>query len=598
MALNGSFDTDTYSTSSHGYVGLRLSWTATQSIENNTSTIKWTLKSFGTMSSGYSVKAGPVTVKINGTTVLNTTSRFNMYGGGKYSKSGSITVAHNTDGTKTVSMSVRAAIYSASVNCTGSSSPTLNRINRYALITATENFTDEGSPTITFSNPAGVTMVTNLKARIKWTATEEGQQVEHATPFENIPEADWTGGQHTFNISNEDRALMRAASPTANALPIVFDLQSTMQSTDYHDTKTGTMEIINANPTPGAVSFREMNDAVYAITGSRTTIVQKKSTLRIHTEAATPTKSATIVSYSLNINGNDYTPDSSGNVEFIEPDVSGTYRATVTVTDSRGNTATAYIDVPILQWTEPSAVYTVGRRENFYADTILNVDGTIATIPGSQMTITEKHKKTTEPETAWSQWATLPDAQDYTITLAIEDEWEIIIRVTDAFTFKEYRVTVGKGIPIKFTDTRLHSFAINGMPDEADQLFVGGTIKATGKIKSRGVEAVHEYSTEEKPVGFWIDGSIIYEKTIQLPADITVGANAWLTNAYTHDENITVLNGEAYYYDSNSDVYVSWGFMAIQSATADKTKVNIYNSRNASCQVNILTLRYIKPTTP
>lgn len=595
MALSGFFNTSKYSTSS-GTVGFHLAWTATQSIANNTSTIKWTLTSNGTRPSSEWIYCYSVEVKINGTKVLNTTSKFKLKPDGGYSKSGSITVAHNANGEKTVAMSVRAAIYSSSVNCTGSDSPTLNKINRYALITGTENFTDEGNPTIIFSNPAGVEMVTNLKARIKWTTYQEGQWEEHATPFENIPEADWSGGQHTFNISNEDRAAMRAASPTANSLSVTYDLQSTMQSTDYHDTKSATMEIINANPTPGAVSFREMNDAVYAITGSRTTIVQKKSTLRIHTEAATPAKSATIVSYSLNINGNNYTPDSSGNVEFIQPDVSGTYRATVMVIDSRGNTATAYIDVPILQWTEPSAVYTVGRRENFYAETILNVDGTIATIPGSTMLIQAKYKKTTE--STWRSWVTLPDAQDYTLTLAIEDEWEITIRVTDAFSYKEYRVTVGKGIPIKFTDTRLHSFAINGMPDEAEQLFVGGTIKATGKIKSRGVEVVHEYSTTEKPVGFWIDGSIIYEKTIQLPANITVGANAWLNNAYTHEENITVLNGEAYYYDSTSDIYVSWGFMAMQSSTTDKTKVSLYNSRDASCTVNILTLRYIKPTTP
>ena len=92
MALSGSVSTNKYSTSSHGTIGLILSWTASQSIVNNTTTISWTLKSNGTMSSGYYVQAGPVTVKIAGTTVLNTTSRFSMHGGGGYSKSGTITV--------------------------------------------------------------------------------------------------------------------------------------------------------------------------------------------------------------------------------------------------------------------------------------------------------------------------------------------------------------------------------------------------------------------------------------------------------------------------------------------------------------------------
>ena len=498
MALSGSFNTSKYNNT----IGLKLSWTGTQSVANNTTTINWTLTSNGG-STGDWWYAAPITVTIAGKTVLSVKSRFKLYGGGKYKKTGSLTVTHNEDGSKTVSMSVKAAIYSASVNCTGSASYTLNKINRYALITATENFTDEGSPTITFSNPAGVEMVTNLKARIKWTTTEAGQQVEHATPFENIPEADWAGGQHTFNISNEDRASMRSASPTANTLAVTYDLQSTMQETDYHDTKAATMEIINAAPTPGAVSFREMNDAVFAITGNRQTIVQQKSTLRIHTEAATAKKAASIVSYNLNINGNDYTPDSSGNVEFIQPDVSGTYTATVTVTDSRGNTATASVDITILQWTPPAADITVNRKDNFYPETILYVDGTIATIPGSNLTITEKHKKKTDPDTAWSTPASVPDAQEMTITLASEFEWEIIIRVADAFTYTEFPLSVGRGIPLKFTDTRLHSFGINGMPDEEDQLYVGGTIKATGKITapSMSVQDISSQYTITKTSG-------------------------------------------------------------------------------------------------
>ena len=168
MALSGNFNTNKYTTSSHGTIGLNLSWTATQSIVNNTTKISWTLKSNGTMSSGYYVQAGPVTVTINGTKVLNTTSRFSMKGSGAYKKTGTITVSHAADGSKSVSMSVKAAIYSASVNCTGSKTYSLNKINRYALLGDAPSFTDEGNPTITFTNPAGTDLVTDLKVRLTW----------------------------------------------------------------------------------------------------------------------------------------------------------------------------------------------------------------------------------------------------------------------------------------------------------------------------------------------------------------------------------------------------------------------------------------------
>lgn len=124
MALSGSVKTSTY-----GSMGLQLSWTATQSVASNQSTISWTLKSFGQASNFY-YKAGPVTVVINGTTVLNITDRFELYGNGAWSKSGSLKISHNNDGTKSFSVSINAAIYTYAVNCTGSGSFTLDQIAR------------------------------------------------------------------------------------------------------------------------------------------------------------------------------------------------------------------------------------------------------------------------------------------------------------------------------------------------------------------------------------------------------------------------------------------------------------------------------------
>lgn len=123
--LKGSVSTNKYDST----IGLTLSWTATQSVANNTSTLSWTLKSTGGGTSSW-WNTGPVTVKINGTTVLTITSRFKLYGGGAWSKTGSITIAHNSDGTKTFAASISAAIYSSAVNCTGSASFTLDKINR------------------------------------------------------------------------------------------------------------------------------------------------------------------------------------------------------------------------------------------------------------------------------------------------------------------------------------------------------------------------------------------------------------------------------------------------------------------------------------
>lgn len=124
MALSGTVNSTKYNST----IGLTLTWTATQSAVNNRSAVSWTLKSTGGTTSAY-WNSGPITVTINGSTVLTITSRFKLYGGGAWSKSGTINVPHNTDGTKSFTISIQAAIYTTAVNCTGSGTFTLDKIN-------------------------------------------------------------------------------------------------------------------------------------------------------------------------------------------------------------------------------------------------------------------------------------------------------------------------------------------------------------------------------------------------------------------------------------------------------------------------------------
>lgn len=97
-------------------MGLTLSWEATQSISNFTSTINWTLKSTGGGTSSW-IESGPITVTIAGTTVLTITSRFRLYGGGAWSKTGTITIEHNTAGERSFTAAINAAISANTVNC-------------------------------------------------------------------------------------------------------------------------------------------------------------------------------------------------------------------------------------------------------------------------------------------------------------------------------------------------------------------------------------------------------------------------------------------------------------------------------------------------
>lgn len=404
-------------------------------------------------------------------------------------------------------------------------------INRYALLSAVGNFTDEGNPTITYTNPAGTELVTDLKVRITW---NDGA---NATSYVDL---DDEGGTYTFNLSAADRSAMLAACPNSNTLAVRFDLMSTMNETQYHNYKDAVMEVVNANPTPGAVTYQDTNAATVQVTGNNQKIVQLHSTLQIHTAASTAKKSATISSYSLEINGNTYTPNSSGNVTFVNPNVAGTYTAKVTTTDSRGNTATASIDIEILAWTEPTAIYSLARIDNFYTASILNVDGKISPLDGRNvLSITEKHRKI--GTSSWSTPATVQDATDTTIQLDYSYEWEVLITVSDSFSSVEYTATVGRGIPIFFYDKLKHSVAVNGFPDEDDQFYVGGKIKATGniqgdKIIANKMSVSSGTATFSKSSGSWTFNSGEYDRSgnvvqVRLAfkgggSNVSVGSNA------------------------------------------------------------------------
>lgn len=597
MASSGNFSTNKYSTSSHGTIGLNLSWSIqSQSIENNTSTIKWTLKSNGTMSSGYYVQAGPVTVVIGGKTVLNTKSRFNMRGSGGYSESGTVTIAHNEDGSKSVSMSVKAAIYSASVNCTGSKTYSLNKINRYALISSATNFDDEGNPTVVYTNPAG-DMVSDIFVRLKWLNADGVTQ--EATAWSS--ELDGSGGSYTFDLTDY-RTALRAACPNSNSLAVTVDLKSTLTvsgvSTEYHSEKAITMSIVNAAPQAGAVTYEDTNSAISGVTGDDQIIVQGQSTLHIVTAASTALKGASISSYAINFNGVNYDITSDRYLDIVKPPYSGTFVATVTTTDSRGNTATATATIVITPWAAPSADCTAERVNGFETNTVLTVDGTISAVTGSSMAISERHRKVGG---SWIGPNPVTDNTPTTLSLDYTDEWEIEVSVSDSFTTLTptvYVIPVGKGIPPAFVDVDKNSLGVNGFPDDDDQLFVGGNghIKVQDVPNNGAVILPHKYSSTPQIVGYWTDGRAIWEETIDLSSSVTVDANAWNNSVYTFDTAVTVLNAEVYYIASQTGVINHWAFMAPGTST-DGLKLCLYNSRDISCVVTRIVVRYLKPST-
>ena len=479
MALSGNFSTNKYTTSSHGTIGLNLSWSVTsQSIANNTSTLKWTLKSNGSMSSGYYVQAGPVTVVINGVTVLNQTGRFNMKGDGGYKKTGTITITHNQDGSKNVAMSIRSAIYSASVNCTGSKTFTLNKINRRADIISAPDFTDIENPVITYINYAG-DLVDTLQACISL----DGETA--LVPYRDIGKLSDT---YTFELTQAERNLLLSSCPNSNTLDVYFIVKTGISGQEFTSSMQKVMTVVEASPTITGASYKDTNNATKLITNNDQQIIQGQSTVSFEFSSLSALKYATLTSIEIVVNSVSVSDTLSGStvidkvISFGSINSSSNVTAQITLTDSRGNTNTLSLSMTILAWSLPNAIITCVRKNNYYSATDLTVDANWSSLDNKNTILIQYQYKETTSST-WSALATLQDNVTETITLANTSKWDVKVILTDKIGTTTYNLTVDRGIPIIFFDRLLRAVGMNKFPS-ANGVFDGeGDILTNGILK-------------------------------------------------------------------------------------------------------------------
>ena len=183
------------------------------SIANNTSTVRWTLESIGGSVNYYTIYNWGVWV--NGQQIYGTqTTAWNSYNfpAATGSTTGTITVAHNADGTAgNVGFQLNGCVfYNQSNSYTGSIS--LTRIPRQANLTSAPDFNDEANPTINYSNPAG-NSVSSLEACISLTGARDDIGYRAVSK---------TGSSYTFNLTEAERNVLRGACPNSNSLSVKF----------------------------------------------------------------------------------------------------------------------------------------------------------------------------------------------------------------------------------------------------------------------------------------------------------------------------------------------------------------------------------------
>lgn len=305
-----------------------LSWTATQSTINNTSTISWTLKALGGSTNFYTEYV--LQVMLGGQTLFYKTDAY--YRAKGTIKTGSFTVTHNLLGELTINGSIKAASNSVEPNLFGNASWELNKIPRQATISAAPNFTDEDNPTITYSNLVG-NDVNKLEACISLT----GESPDIA--YRDIPK---TGTTYTFNLTDSEREILRNSCVNAKSRDVYFYIRTTIGSTVLQDSLKRTLTIVNAEPTVSATAVDQGTVSI-TLTGDTSKMIKGYNTINV-SMTATAKKGATISSYKIT-NGSNVINTASGLFNNAE---SGTF--VFTATDSRGYSSSETVNLTVIPY--------------------------------------------------------------------------------------------------------------------------------------------------------------------------------------------------------------------------------------------------------
>lgn len=525
---------------------LKFSWSATQSIANNTSTVSWTLQlisdAYGAISSSTNKKWS---VTINGKTFSGT----NTIGMGNNatktlassSTSGTAVVGHNSDGTKTFSYSFSqelAITFSDTYVGTksGSGSATLNTIARASGLSVS-NGTLGTAQTITADRKSSSFTHTLTWASGSYSGTIATKSTDASWPFTPQP-------------------YLANGAPNGTSVYCSFTLTTYNGSTSIGSVSKGVYMTI-----PDTSAYRPTcSVSVSDPTGYLSTFggyVQGQSKFSV-TVTPTLAYSSAIKSYSTTANGSTYTSKTftTGVIKS-----SGTLTISAKVTDNRNRPGTGTATATVLAYKIPQIGKFIARRcdsdgtendQGAYAKIIYTVDITSLSSKNSK-SFRYGYKKSTDTDYTYIQLGNVNYSYtDYSDNLCIfpaeeDSSYDVILEVSDYFT-SSTPVTASANVGTTFA---LFHF------NESGKGMAFGKISENENAIEFGMDMLDEYGTK---IG---NGLTVYT---------TEGIDA---NTTLEHEILTQINTPI----TGSYYYITTTFYGSKSTTSNRSQIALpYNS--------------------
>lgn len=333
MALSGTLKTNDYEGRYY-----QVNWSATQSVNSNTSTISWEVRAVGGAVSWYAERTLAVTIA--GTTVLNKTERVQRSSG--VISSGTLSpIAHDSSGAKTFSISINAAVFTSSVNLTASQTFTLNTIAQNSTFGTVSGKTI-GSATTVNINRSNSSFTHQLWYKLR----ADGSWIDLGSGI---------GTSKTFTVPIEKCSEFPNDTNGVFALCLRTYNGSTRIGKDVYLT-TDISVPSTVVPSISSITTSDANNYLSTYGG----YVQNKSAVKVVTSAS-GTYSSKITSYAITVGGGTYSGSSITSNLLTS---SGSVTVTAKVTDSRGRTATKSSTITVLAYTAPKITAISTKRCN------------------------------------------------------------------------------------------------------------------------------------------------------------------------------------------------------------------------------------------
>jgi hypothetical protein len=434
---------------------LKIAWEVTsQSVTNNTSsvTVKVQLASTGSSYTINSTASKSGSLTINGTKY---TFSFTAGLSGNQTKTiftKPVTIAHNSDGTKTCSFSATCGInvtlsdtYYGNVTASGSGTfDTIARASTISSVTSSVAVNGTNEVTVSISRKASSfthTVVFSFGSYSK-TTTGVGTSTSYAIP------TSWLN------------AIPSATSGTAKVTVTTYSGSTKIGgAVSKNFTVTVPSTVV---PTISAVTLSEAVSGLAAQFGG---YVQGKSKLSVKITAA-GAYSSTIKAYKTTIQGANFT-GASFTSGFLTK--SGTSTVTITVTDSRGRTASTTRSLTVIAYTAPKITTFTALRANGLGAADDNGTMALARIKFAISAVSDKNSKSYKVEyrpkasDAWTEATKgsvytydsnmllnvgLDTNTSYDLRLSVTDYFGTVTASTDvatAFTLMDFNAS-GKGL--------------------------------------------------------------------------------------------------------------------------------------------------------